>query len=219
MTRILLFLILCVLVVSSASAEEYWIAYEADDFPENEGWWHIWGGGTAERRIEDGMFVLDTLHDPHIADFYQMNMYGSLDPAPGEVFVMQWRLRIDEIHGPDIGLAIFSDDRWAVGLSFEEGTVTSSFESGVSAVFEPWVFHEFEFRSDDMQAYQLYIDGDLAMEGSFWLSLTDSKVNWGDGVQGASSLSRWDYVRFGVIPEPSCGFLLTAAFLTRRDRI
>jgi len=147
-----------------------------------------------------------------------MNMYGNLDPDLGELFVMQWRLRIDEIHGPDIGVAIFSDDRWAVGLSFEEGTVTSSFESGVSAVFEPWVFHEFEFRSNDMQAYQLYIDGDLAMEGSFWLSLTDSEVNWGDGVQGASSLSRWDYFRFGVMPEPSSALLLGLGLLIRRDR-
>jgi hypothetical protein len=71
-----------------ARAEPYWIAYEGNDFPENEGWWHIWGPEPGERWIEDSVFVLDTLRDTHIADFYVMNMWGSLDPGPGETFVM-----------------------------------------------------------------------------------------------------------------------------------
>ena len=44
---------------SPALAEQYWIAYEGDDFPENEGWTRTISAGGAERWIEDGALVLD----------------------------------------------------------------------------------------------------------------------------------------------------------------
>ena len=59
-----------------------------------------------------------------------------------------------------------------------------------------------------MRAYDLYIDGNLAISGSFWFSLTPSRVFWGDSIQGGASLTHWDYFRFGVVPEPGPGLLL-----------
>jgi hypothetical protein len=195
------------LVAGAAWAEPYWIAYEGDVFPEEAGWWHIWEGA-AERSLEDGVLVIDSLHDIAIADFYQMHMYGELDPEPGELFIMEWRLKIDEIVGDrDPGVSVFSDDRWAVGFDFDETTIYSGFEPGVTASFEAGIFHDFRLVSWDMRAYQLFIDGDLAIAGWFWDSLTPSRVGWGDCVQGAASLSRWDYFRFGVVPEPGCALL------------
>ena len=78
------------------------------------------------------------------------------------------------------------------------------------APFEPGVFHEFELRTRDMRDYELYIDGNLAISGSFWLSLTWSRAFWGDSIQGGASLARWDYFRFGVVPEPNSLLALLA---------
>ena len=207
-----------------ASADEYWIAYEGNDFPENEGWWHIWGDVRADRRIEDGSLVIDGLADIRIVDFYQMPMNGTLDPGPGETFIMQWRLRVDEVvsrRGLDPGVSVFSDDMWAVSLRFGEDRVESVFETNVRATFEPGVFHEFELRSSDMRSYQFLIDGELAINGSFWFSLIESRVGWGDVIEGARSLSRWDYVRFGVVPEPQTlllfGGVLIRSISSRRS--
>ena len=100
-----------------------------------------------------------------------------------------------------------------MGFGFDETTIYSGFESGVNATFEPGVFHEFELRSEDMRSYDLLIDGELAMSGSFWESLSGTWVGWGDCVEGYASLSRWDYVRFGVVPEPQSLLLLIAIVL------
>ena len=87
--------------------------------------------------------------------------------------------------------------------------IESTFESGVSASFEPGVAHTFDFRSGDMRTYVLAIDGVPAISGNFWLSLTPSRALWGDMVGGGGSLARWDYFRFGVVPE--CDSFLSAS--------
>jgi hypothetical protein len=206
---------------TAALAEPYWVAYEGNDYPENEGWWRLWYDGKAIRSLEDGVLVQDTLFDPHIADFYVMHRWGSLDPEPGETFVVQWRVQIDERSGEDVTIGLFSDEQWGVGFIYSNNMVYSAFEDGKIAVFEPGAYHDFEFRSSNMRDYQLTIDGQIAFEGAFWLSLIDSEVSWGDGSTGAASLSRWDYFRFGVIPEPTTGlsmFLtLFIGFQTRRQ--
>jgi hypothetical protein len=70
-------------------------------------------------------------------------------------------------------------------------------------------FHEFRVESADMVSFSLSIDDGLAYTGTFEsLTLLHSFVNFGDAVQGQSSLTHWDYVRFGVIPEPSTVWLL-----------
>ncbi len=220
MMRIIGLTLAIALVAPAASAEQYWIAYEGNDFPENEGWLRFIDGEGAQRAIEDGWLMLDSRASLSIYDYYRWNMGGTLDPGPGETFVLQWKLRIDELSGwrdPTIGVR--SDEKWAAGFEFTADTIWSVFESDVSATFEPGIPHTFELRSADMLGYDLYIDGALAIEGSFWLSLAGSRVAWGDGIQGGASLTYWDYVRFGVIPEPATGLLLSGALALASRRL
>jgi len=218
--RMLIFLLTALgALVTIAGADQYWIAYEGNDFPENEGWLRV-SYGQPERWIEDGCLVIDSRGSVSWVEFYQLDMGGNLDPGPGELFVMEWRLRIEDTNGADAGIAVFSDDKWGAAFHLDADTISSVFEPDTSAPFLPDVFHEYELRSSDMRSYELYIDDDLAIEGSFWFQLVESRVAWGDDVQGAASLSRWDYVRFGVVPEPR-SLVLVAALLTwllRRGR-
>jgi hypothetical protein len=208
MIRMLSLLLVCVLAVSIASADEYWIAYEGNDFPENEGWTRIWFDPQAERWIENGALAIDSRASTSTCEWYEW--YPEVvDPAPGEEFIMCWRLCVDD-GGFDVGVSVYSDEKWAAAFLLDEDTIVSVFEPDVSASFTPNVFHEFELRSVDMRTYELFIDDALAIEGTFWLSLIQSRVLWGDKVQGAASLSRWDYVRFGVAPEPNGTLIIIA---------
>ena len=223
MFRRLIFLAgLTLVAVSTAAAEPYWISYEGNDFPENEGWERtfcdqdgIVGQGGAIRSLEDGALVLDSRESTMIVDFYERRQ--PVDPGSGEVFVMEWRLRVDDVSArEDPGIAIFSDDSY--GLAFELSTsyIASIFESDVVISFEPGVFHSFAIRSADMRSYELTIDEALVYGGAFTEVFMSSRMNWGDGVQGAASLATWDYVRFGAIPEPSSGLVLVAMATTLR---
>ena len=110
------------LFATTARAESYWIAYEGNDFPENEGWTRITNGPLAERWIEDGTLVVDTTEDRHTCDWY--NLYPSITaPAVDEEFILQWRLKIEEFTGggPGPTVGVYSDERW--GVSFITGSV------------------------------------------------------------------------------------------------
>ena len=215
---------LVLLAVQLAIGDEYWIAYEGNDFPESEGWTRVHGEIPAERWIEDGALVIDSRADVSIFDFVKMAFDGTLDPDPGEMFLMRWRLKVDQVEGfydPIIAVTsdeVAPDEFYSVGFGFQEDRVLSAFEPNVSAVFEPGVFHEYELRSFDMRSYRLYIDDDLAIEGVFYEVFGPTRVGWGDGVQGAVSLSRWDYVRFGVVPEPTIAILMAQLFYMSATR-
>ena len=210
-----------------ATATPYWVAYEGNDFPENEGWTRVVDGiGPAERTLNDGVLTIDGLADRQIDDYYRMER--SIDPEPGEEFVMEWRLRVDEIVGHplalyDPGVAVFSDDDWTVSLLFGVDFIRS-FHENVVIPMQPGVFHEFKFRSSDMRNYKLYVDGALVHDGSFWEpTFESSKVAWGDVARGSASISNWDYFRVGVVPEPATIWLvlvgLTAALVFRARRV
>ena len=212
---------------ASATAEPYWVAWEGNDFPENEGWERIVNGPQpAERTLADGIMTMDGLADTQIDDYYRMDRL--LDPEPGEEFVMQWRLRIDEVIGSplalnDPGIGVSSDEDWQLLLVFGVDFIRS-FHEDVILSFEPQVFHAFEVRSSDMQSYELRMDGTTVHVGSFWEpSFQQSRIEWGDATRGAASLVDWDYFRFGVVPEPAAIWLvlvgLGAAVALRGRRV
>jgi hypothetical protein len=198
-----------------ASADEYWVAYEGNDFPENEGWTRHFGAGGAERSLEDGALVLDGRDDIMIYDSY--TMLRPIDPDPGELFIMRVRLKVDELAFgyDDPGFAVASDESWRAGFQLTETRIRNLDAPGMSASFEPGVFHTFEVRSWDMRSFELRIDGNLALAAPFTQIISASKVTWGDKVEGAASLSSWDFFEFGVVPEPggSAGFGLAAVIL------
>lgn len=212
-----------------AVADPYWIAYEGNDFPENEGWGRIHsdpngvvGQGGAIRTLEDGVLVLDSRESVMIVDFYEI--WRPIDPDAGEVFVMQWGLSVPEVASSypyDLSVSVFSDESFAVGFEIGESSLRSGFENLATVYFDPGVAHDFELTSTDMREYELRIDREVVRYGDFASVITASRVGWGDGIQGATSLSRWDYFRFGVVPEPNSliqfGLLLSlGTFFTRR---
>ncbi len=198
----------------------YWVAYEGNDFPENEGWdRHAYGGG-AQRYLQDSVLILDGRASPDISDFYRWNLPS--DPGPGEYFMAQWRMRVDEVTGfagPDVTVGSYGHG--SVILWYQYDRIYSLFE-GVYIDFTPGVFHEYTLISSSMLDYSLYVDGALAYSGVFVGPMSESRVVWGDYTQGASSLSDWDWFRFGVVPEPSALVLFGsaggAALLTRTRR-
>jgi hypothetical protein len=217
--RILCISLWLLLAVGGASAEPYWITYEGNDFPENEGWTRHTGAGGAQRWIEDGALVLDGRDDIMIYDAYTMSR--PIDPEPAELFIMRVRLKVDELAaGPfDPVFAVTSDESWRIGFELSETRIFNLDDPDMSASFEPGVFHCFEVRSWDMRSFELLIDGDLALTGPFTHIISASRVSWGDQVEGAASLSRWDYFEFGVVPEPSSiSCCLLGAVVLRRGR-
>lgn len=203
----------------AARAEPYWVAWEGNDYPETDGWerFHYGDDGLpAARTLSEGAMTLNGLASIEIIDSYQISRL--LNPGLGEQFVMQWRVRVEEIIGNpaflyDPGLNIFSDDDWA--LTFHLGTDRiRSVHENVLIPFEAGAFHAFEVRSFDMRDYVLSIDGTVAHSGTWWEpTFRQSSISWGDFLFGAASQSSWDYFRFGVVPEPAASVLLGSACL------
>jgi len=216
--RMLMFLVAALGVLAApAGADEYWITYEGNDLPENEGWNRSWGndegpqqGEGAVRTLENGILTMDSLYDLRVYDYAYLYLYGELDPDPGELFVAEWRLKVDETIGDhwDSKVSVCSDEGWLLGLGCFPDHIESQFEDDVYIPITPGVFHDYRLLSWDMQRYELYIDGELVHDGAFWDGTLASKFSWGDCVSGAASLGHWDYVQFGVVPEPSSVLML-----------
>jgi len=223
---------LCVLaavfcVVGAANAGQFWVAYEGDDYPENQGWQRACGNEQgddddkygANRSLDNGIFILDSLSNYHIYDFYRTKR--TIDPGPGEMFVAEWRVLIDPRSDPrDVGVYIFralspGHTYFKFGpnsVYIEPGDITIGLEEGV--------FHSYRFESRDMQSFALSIDDTITLDGYFNdNSVLQYYVTFGDGVQGECSLSQWDYFRYGIVPEPAAAtsvLCFTTCLLTTR---
>jgi len=200
-------------LVSSAAGEQFWVEYDASCglYPEEVGWNRLAMAGGAERSLEGGVLTLDGLSSTAIVDNY--DMLHPMELAPGESFVMQWRVRVDEVHGfADPAVDVLCEGYGRVALDYSETSIYSLFEN-VRIDFDPHVFHDYSLISTDMVKYSLQIDGKVAHVGQFAAISHASAVGWGDTTSGASSLSSWSYVRFGVVPEPSNALIMTCACL------
>jgi hypothetical protein len=212
-----------------AAATPYYIAYEANtpgSFPEDEGWERGFGFGGADRSVQDGFLTLSST-DIQVYDYYEIDMGGNLDPDPGEMFFGEWRLLVEANSDPDYADCGVTIARDSIGGPFGGGDVSFRFftdtvvetRSGSEAVFDQGVFHVFRFESNDMDSFRFLIDGELRLTGVFdFPSVNESFVGFGDAVQGIASTSRWDYVRFGVVPEPGCALVLAAGLIVARRR-
>ncbi|MBK8914835.1 MAG: hypothetical protein IPM64_09605 [Phycisphaerales bacterium] len=214
-------------VVAGAAAAPYYVAYEGNDFPENEGWERLYGdengegNGGATRSLVNGELVLDSLRSPQIYDSYLFRR--ALNPGPGEFFFFEWRLNVLANNGPaaDSIITIARDGRGTLSLQVGNADVYSEREFWRLPLM-PGVPHAFRVESADMLSYSLYVDGTFARNGIWDLnSLNESYVGFGDGRLGGgvTSLASWDYVRFGTVPEPAAsalGSMLLALFLRIR---
>lgn len=197
-------------LVGGAAGEEFWCEYDAScgQFPEQVGWGRFTLGGGAQRSLEGGSLTLDSLASPSIIECYSISRPIHL--SPGESFVLEWRLRVNEVDGladPPVkpSMSVCFEGYGAGVLSYSENSLYSLFEH-TWINFDPYVFHDYSLTTSDLLTYTLRIDGSVAYTGWLMTPSYTSGVDWGDEVTGASSLSDWDYVRFGVVPEP-CGAL------------
>jgi hypothetical protein len=202
---------------SAANAEQYWIAYEGDDFPENEGWTREFWGDGAVRSIEHGALVTDSMYDWMVYDYQAM--YRPINLEAGERFVMRWRLMVEEVSAfYDEGVAVFADDGWGAAFEFWPTRVVSNYEDVDVFGFSLGEYHSFEFTSSDMRSYELRMDGAATWSGEFQPVQVFSEVNWGDGGQGVGSVARWDYFEYGVVPEPEGALTLSFIGLAALSR-
>jgi hypothetical protein len=214
--------LLALVAVAPAVAEPYWITWEGDDFPDNQGWTRVWGKGQyqgpgAYRTLENGILTYDSLYDPGVYDFSRMERPGQMDPGLGELFVLEWRLRVEQVDGradPDVGVC--SDHAWAVGFEFAEDRIYSVFEHYLTIPIVPYVWHEYRLLSSDMRHYELFVDGAVVHAGVFVHKFVTSSIGFGDAIQGAASRHQWDYLRFGTVPEPGAAVLMSTLMVCRR---
>lgn len=205
MSRIRALLTMLVVGAGVASADLWWYAYEATTYPEEAGWGRFIDEGGAVRSLEDGALIIDSRGSLSIYDEYLMHMPGP--PGAGEVFRLDWGLRVDEVIG-------FADPCMSVGfapsaevtLLYKADKIYSLLECYAIADYTPGVFHDYIIViSSDLLTYALYIDGQMVHEGSLFSVVDGAHVLWGDCIVGGASLSAWDYVRFGVVPAPQAG--------------
>jgi hypothetical protein len=196
------------------ASADWWYTYEADGtYPEQEGWERNIMGGGAQRWFEDGAFVLDASATPAICDFYGKGMPSLPDPnEPTHPFVCEWRLRVQTVSGfwnPEMFAAFqgYGD----IALEYKMDRIYSLHEGKYVADFEPGVFHSYTVVTSDMDSYTLAIDGTVVYTGEVSPWAPWSAVQFGDATTGSASLSRWDYLRYGVIAVPEPGSILLCA--------
>jgi hypothetical protein len=189
-----------------AFSTPYWIAYEGNDYPENEGWTRYTRAGGAQRSLVDGSLVIDSMASQSIVDEYYVNTPIVL--APAEQLRVEWRARIDHVV-PDVdpAVSVAAAPHGRILLSFAEDHIVSDAEV-VVINFAPGVYHDYVLTSADLTSYTLSIDGAVARVGHFVGPSSATGACWGDCIEGGASISTWDRFAFGVVPEPTGGLLL-----------
>lgn len=211
---------------SAALATPYWVAWEGNDYPENDGWERFYYEPQPSiRSIENGVMTLDSSVSKSTYDYYILSR--ALNPGPGETFIAEWSVWVSTLISPfgfgDTGLVIAKDGRGVIDFAFLPDRIVSERE-GWSVAISPGIQHQYQIISTDMVSYTLRIDGQTIRTGTWEESLNESYVAWGDTTFGGGilSVSHWDYVRFGVVPEPSSIFsmmVLAAAFARVNPRL
>jgi hypothetical protein len=216
MSRIRAFLAMVVVGAGVATAEHWWYAYEATTYPEEAGWGRFVAEGGALRSLEDGALIIDSRASTSIYDEYLM--YMPSPPGPGEVFLLEFGLRVDEVIGfADPCMSMSFAPSAEATLWFKAHQIYSLLECCCIADYTPGVFHDYALTTSDLQTYALFVDGQMVHEGALFSVCSTSTVLWGDCVIGSASLSAWDYVRFGVVPAPQLGDVNCDATVDFRD--
>jgi len=205
------------MLAGSAAGEQFWIEYDASCglFPEECGWTRLAMAGGAQRSLEDGLLTLDSSASLSIIDCYGISHPVHL--GVGESFVVEWRLRVDDVdgaaHPPVKPTLTVGFNGYGMGnFVYSESSLYSDYDF-TWIDFDPYVFHDYSLATSDLLTYTLRIDGSIVYMGRFTTPCYTSAVGWGDATTGASSLSDWSYVRFGVIPEPSGALLVISVCL------
>jgi hypothetical protein len=218
MYRLSLLLLLLAHGTSPGWADEFYLHYDGNDFPENEGWNRFATDPPVVRSLWDGLLGLNAYGDISTAGFYFTGP-DSFSVSDGEFLRVAWRMVTNGtgsggVSPSDVSVWIANDQQGAAVIYISPWFVTDgdyySYEHVVAIA--PREFHDYEFLSYDLRGYELYIDGALAFESGFRdHGAYSNNVSWGDTIIGMASVSAWDYVTVEVVPEPHSAVSLAAA--------
>jgi hypothetical protein len=213
MVRVLNIMLAMLVGAATARASPWWASWSGDSglYPEEAGWTRYSSDPPPQRWLEDGSLFIDSRAVWGMSDIYSQLHAGEMTLGPGETVVVSWRVQVVE-GGEDAAVEVDSDDQWTVHLELGIDGVHSFYEPGNWAPFAPGVFHDFLLESSDLRTYTLAIDGVPSLWGNFFHSLFYSPgVGWGD-MSTDQSLSAWQSVEAGIIPEPSAALCALIAF-------
>jgi len=196
------------------------ITYEGSVIPETEGWERRLAGTLgAERTVVDGWFV-QTVGLPEgwpgptgDADFYRMPLDAFVGAAQ---FFVEWR---GETDNPAWLLDLSAVPVVAVaggnGPGFYHTTMTNERVQLLRSVTFPLVFvdlaadvpHTYRLELDADRSYAWFIDGIAVESGQPEGPYPDAteRITWGVRRSYVDATTRWDYVRYGVIPIDGSG--------------
>lgn len=205
----------CLLSSAVASAGEFHVRYDADVYPERDGW-SRYGQDPEDalrRELHDGLLEIDTRGSQLIFDLYEFYS-DELEPAPGQQLRVDWRVRTLEGRSDrgasEVSMFVANRDDAYVQVKIGTDHVAESlyvfgYEEYLAPI-DPAIPHTYSILTSDMRSYEFRIDDVVAWSGEFhWLGLRDGPVvSFGDSAYGyPNSLAEWDFVAISVVPEPS----------------
>lgn len=214
------------------------VSFEGDIFPEADGWSRETSLYFSNRSIEQGWLVqqaeivpqnppnLDLSED----DFYRRSI---AEFTGAEGFFLEWRVVTD---GPRYGFpnvapaSIVAYGFRNVGYHFtiaddQVRLIRDNLLPLVYVDIESGVPHTYRLELYGAESYSFLIDGQVVdsgvPEGAY--PTADSAIVFGGRAVHSVELTtvRWDYIRYGVIPEPATGLLLllgASAIIVRRTQ-
>jgi len=209
------------------------ISYEGDVFPDSAGWARSDRQYLADRELIDGWFVqrADVAvpgmppNTPEVDedDFYRRS---TVDFIGTDAFFVEWRMETD---GPREGFPNVSPAAIVLGgysHAFYHFTIARDQARYIDADLEvrlfdiaPDVPHVYRLELNGTTSYRWLIDGQVVFQGipAGTYPNPDSEIVFGARAAGQPITARWDYIRYGVIPEPATGLMmiLAASFVLR----
>ena len=220
-----------VALLLAAGARADIVRYEGETFPEELGWDRV-GTFDADRWLQDGWLYqavdLGIYAPPPAGE--QDDYEYALAQFSGAPFFVDWRVqtaaRRSEIDGVGGAALILAGGGVLYDFTIAEDTVRLLRGIQFDPVWlniEPNVPHTYRLEIDGERNFEWFIDGELVIsdvpEGDF--PNAAGILSWGARFWLSDSTTRWDYIRYGAIPEPGTGLLLLSTaglFLFRRFR-
>lgn len=213
------------------------VSYDADVFPDQIGWARGTSLLFADRTILDGWLVQTAERVPYDEFMIEQDdIYRRpIDEFVGMyAFFVEWRMETD---GPRTGFgnvspaAVVAGGNFGISYHFTiaNDQIRMIRDNLLPILFvdiEPGVPHTYRLELYGSDLYQFYIDGELidsgVPEGAY--PTLDSRIVFGARAATPEGIStvRWDYIRYGSIPEPASAVFLvmgtTLLILRRKSR-
>lgn len=203
--------VLVLLATNGALGQVY--DYDGNALPEEVGW-IAFPHGTPEIKLEKGIYI-QTFDAPGDQIFYHRSI-AEFSDAPS--FFAEWRVQTDvpasslDTLQTRASLVLFGNTGVSYHFRFTdfEALFTRSDLSLLFVPITPGVLHTYRIELPDDDTYRFLVDGILvdsgAQPGAF--PTVASEIAWGGRFFAPSHTVQWDYIRYGVIPEPATATLL-----------